>query len=62
MFMITLFAQENVCGVFVNGNVFFSQHILNKAKIHTQVLIWCLKCPLAITSLFFITIMQKNRK
>ena len=38
---------------FVNGNVFFSQHILNKANIHTQVLFCCLKCPLATTSLFF---------
>ena len=28
---------------FVNGNVFFSQHILNKAKIR------CLNCPLATT-------------
>ena len=46
---------------FVNGNVFFSQHILNKAKNHTQVLSWCLKCPMAITSLFFKTIMQQNR-
>ena len=44
------FAQENVCGVFFfNGNVFFSQHILNQAKIHTQVLFCCLKCPLATT-------------
>ena len=49
------FAQENVCGVFfVNGNVFFSQHILNKAKIHTQVLFCCLKCPLATTYLLFL--------
>jgi len=59
--MITLFAQENVCGVFCQWLRIFSQHILNRAKIHTQVLIWCLKCPLAITSSFFITIMQKNR-
>ena len=50
MFMITLFAQENIWGVFfVNGNVFFSQHILNKVKIHAQVLFCCLKCPLATT-------------
>ena len=49
------FAQENVCGIFfVNGNVFFSQHILNKAKIHTQVLFCCLKCPLATTYLLFL--------
>ena len=34
---------------FVNGNVFFSQHILNKAKLHTQVLFCSLKCPLATT-------------
>ena len=34
---------------FVNCNVFFSQHILNKAKLHTQVLFFCLKCPLATT-------------
>jgi len=46
---------------FVNGNVFSSQHILNKAKMHTQILFCCLKCPLATTSLFFITVMQKNR-
>ena len=39
---------------FVNGNVFFSQHILNKAKIHTYVLFCCLKCPLAATLLFFL--------
>ena len=60
--MITLFAQENSCSVFfVNGNVLFSQHILHKATIHTQVLFCCLKCPLATTSLFFITVMQKNK-
>jgi len=46
MFMITRFAQENFCDVyFVNGNVFLSQHILNKAAIHT--LFCCIKCPLA---------------
>ena len=28
---------------FVNGNVFFSQHILNKATIHTQVTILLFK-------------------
>ena len=43
---------------FVNCNVFFSQHILNKAKLHTQALICCLKCPFHC---FFITVMQKNR-
>ena len=32
-----------------NGNVFYAQHILNKAKIHTQVLFCCLKCPLVTT-------------
>ena len=32
---------------FVNGNVFFSQHVLNKAKMYTHVLFCCLKCPLA---------------
>ena len=40
---------------------FFSQYILNKANIHTHVLFCCLKCPMATTSLFFITVMQKNR-
>ena len=43
-FRITLFAQENLYGVFrqwANDNVFFSQHILN--KIQTQVLFCCLK-------------------
>ena len=46
--MKTLFAQENFCGVF-SSMVFVSQLILNKAKIHTQVLFCCLKCPLATT-------------
>jgi len=41
-----------LCCFFVNGNVFLSQHILNKAKIHTHVLFCCLKCPLTTTSLF----------
>jgi len=36
--MITLFAQGKLLWCFfVNGNVFLSQHILNKANIHTQV-------------------------
>ena len=37
---------------FVNGRMvtyFFSQHILNKAKMYTQLLCCCLKYPLAIT-------------
>ena len=38
-----------LCFFFVNGNVFFSQHVLNKAKLYTQVLFCCLKCSLAIT-------------
>jgi len=60
--MKTLFAQENVCGVFfVNGNVFFSQHVLHKAKIYTQVLFCCLKCPWQQLNCFVITVMQKNR-
>ena len=41
------------CVFVVNGNVFCSQHILNKAKLHTQVLFCCLKCHLATTSLVF---------
>ena len=52
--MITLFAQENFCGVCSS----MVQHILNKAKIHTQVLFCCLKCPLAVTHFVFITVMQ----
>ena len=44
--------------LFVNGNVFFSQHILNKAKIHAHVLLCCLKCPVAVTHFVFITVMQ----
>ena len=61
---IEMFYSNTVCPgkllwcFFVNGNVFFS---LNKAKIHTHVLFCCLKCPLATTSLFFITVMQNNR-
>ena len=48
-----------LCCFFVNGDVFISQHILNKAKIHTQVLFCCvlwqqLNC-------FCITVMQNNR-
>jgi len=39
MIMITLFSPENFRVVFfVNGNIFFPQHILNKAKIHTILL------------------------
>jgi len=48
-FKITQFAQEN----FVNGNVSFSQHILNQAKLHTQVLFCCLGCSLTTTLLSF---------
>ena len=52
-FRITLFAQGKLLWYF------FSQHILNRATIKTQVLFCCLKCPLATTSLFFfITVMQ----
>ena len=40
---------------FVNGNVFVSKHTL------TNTLFCCLKCPLATTSLFAITVMRKNR-
>ena len=36
---------------FVNGNVFLSQHVLDKANLPTQVLFCCLKCPLATTKL-----------
>jgi len=40
---------ENFVVFFVNGNVLFSQHKLNKATIHTYGLFCCLKCPLATT-------------
>ena len=61
MFMIALFAQENLCGVFCQWLRIFSQHTLNEAKIHTQVLFCCLNCPLTTTSLFIITVTQNNR-
>ena len=57
-FMIRCFPRKTFGVFFVNGNVFCSQHILTKAKTHTQVLFCCLKCPLATTSLVFITVMQ----
>ena len=60
-FMIKLFYQENFCSVFRQWLRFFSQYTLNKANIHTHVLFCCLKCPMATPSLFFITVMQKNR-
>ena len=37
------------CCFFVNGNLFFSQHIVTTGEIHTQILFCCLKCPLATT-------------
>ena len=52
---IKMFYDNTVCPgklllcFFVNGNVFISQQIQNKAKSHTQVLCYCLKCPLATT-------------
>ena len=53
-----MFAQNNFCGVFSSMvTVFFSTY-LNKDKMHTWVLGCCLKCLLATTSLFLITVMQ----
>jgi len=48
-FMKPCLSRKTFVVFFVNGKVFFSQHILNKTKIHTQVLFCCLKCPLATT-------------
>ena len=44
---------------FVNGNIFFSQHILNKTRIHAHVLF----CSVIWQQLIclFITVMQNNR-
>ena len=46
---------------FVNGNVFFSKHILNKAEIHTgTILLFKMSFGNNLIG-FFITVMQKNR-
>jgi len=45
---------------FVNDNVFFSQHILNKAKTHTGSIL-LFEVSFSNNLIVFITVMQNNR-